>query len=323
MCTKWTSPTRRSGRRGRERINDWVSDATGDLIEELIPESALSDATRMVLVNALHLKAAWSNSLSTTGGTSTTSAGEEVSAEMLTGGTSSWYEDDLCRATSVDTYGDDLALALVQPVEDLASVLDAWADAADDGASGLAALLAGLESSDAATEVTLPGFDIEWGDSLKHVLQGLGMEDPFTDAADFSGITAQEQLMITDVLQKAVITVDEDGMEAAAATGVIADTTSAQTGQHELILDSPFLVVAYERTTQAPLVAGWIGDPRRRADRRPVTPPGAPVRRTAGGPLLRAPSADPRDRAVGEPTRPRRRPRGEGWALSHGTAGAD
>ena len=247
--------------KGRERINDWVSDATGDLIEELIPESALSDATRMVLVNALHLKAAWSNSLSTTGGTFTTSAGEEVSAEMLTGGTSSWYEDDLCRATSLDTYGDDLALALVQPVEDLASVIDAWADAADDGASGLAALLAGLESSDAATEVTLPGFDIEWGDSLKHVLQGLGMEDPFTDAADFSGITAQEQLMITDVLQKAVITVDEDGMEAAAATGVIADTTSAQTGQHELILDSPFLVVAYERTTQAPLVAGWIGDP--------------------------------------------------------------
>jgi len=50
-------------------------------------------------------------------------------------------------------------------------------------------------------------------------------------------------------------------MEAAAATAVIVAETSAQLPDQELVLDSPFLCVAYERATLAPLVVGWIGDP--------------------------------------------------------------
>ncbi|MGP5089695.1 serpin family protein [Brachybacterium tyrofermentans] len=251
----------RKREQGRGRVNDWVADATNDLIEDLIPEGALDASTRLVLVNALHLKAAWPQPLSSAGGTFTTGAGEEVSAEMLSGPTSSWYEDDLCRATALDTAGNALALALVQPAADLASVLDTWVDAAVDPGAGLAALLDGLERGEATTELTFPGFDIDGDASLMEILQGLGMTDAFTAAADFSGITTQEELAISAVLQKAVITVDEGGMEAAAATAVGAGAVSAPADVHELVLDSPFLFVAYERTTRAPLVLGWIGDP--------------------------------------------------------------
>lgn len=246
----------------RERINGWVADATNDLIEELISADLLSADTRMVLVNALHLKAAWHQPLSSAPGPFTLADRSEVETEMLTGTAQGWYEDDVCRATSLGTYGGDLSLALVQPVADVPAVLDAWADAVADGAGGagggLSAVLDGVQNSD-PVELILPAFDIEWGGSLREVLEGLGMELAF-GAADFSGITAQESLILSDVVQKAVITVDKDGMEAAAATaGMMA--VSASVDPKELVLDSPFLFVAYETSTLAPLVLGWIGDP--------------------------------------------------------------
>lgn len=246
----------------RERINGWVADATNDLIEELISADFLSADTRMVLVNALHLKAAWRQPLSSAPGPFTLGDGSEVETEMLTGSTQGWYEDDVCRATSLGTYGGDLSLALVQPVADVPAVLDAWADAVADGAEGagggLSAVLDGVQNSD-PVELILPAFDIEWGGSLKEILEGLGMELAF-GAADFSGITAEEELHISDVVQKAVITVDSEGMEAAAATAA-GFAASAPVEPNELVLDSPFLFVAYETSTLAPLVLGWIGDP--------------------------------------------------------------
>ncbi|GAA4529511.1 serpin family protein [Brachybacterium paraconglomeratum] len=245
----------------REGINDWVAESTNDLIEELLPEGILTADTRLVLVNALHLKAAWPEELTKGGGTFTTAGGEERSTEMLHGSTSTWYEDETCRATTLGTYGEDLALALVQPVGELAEVLDVWAEAAPEPGSGLAALLSGLEASQAATQLTVPAFDIAWESSLKGTLESLGMTDAFGSGADFSGITGAPDLVIDEVVQKAVITIDEQGMEAAAATAVIMTETSAQMPDQELVLDSPFLFIAYERTSLAPLVVGWIGDP--------------------------------------------------------------
>ena len=87
------------------------------------------------------------------------------------------------------------------------------------------------------------------------------MGGAFSHDADFSRITASERLAITSVVQKAVITVDENGMEAAAATAVGVGAVSAPVDVQELVLDAPFLYVAYERSTLAPLVLGWIGDP--------------------------------------------------------------
>ena len=246
---------------GRERINSWVEDATHGLVEDLVPEGSLTEDSRLMLVDALHLKAAWSTALGREGGSFTTAEGEELSVEMLHGETSTWYEDDLVRATSLEAYGDELALALVRPVADPAAVLEGWAGSAEDAGGGLAALLGGLEDSSATVELAVPGFDIEWDEELTSPLTELGMADAFSADADFSGITASERLAITSVMHKAVITVDENGMEAAAATAVGVGAVSAPVDVKELVLDAPFLYVAYERSTLAPLVLGWIGDP--------------------------------------------------------------
>lgn len=245
----------------REEINGWVAGSTEDLIQELLAEGVLRPNTRLVLVNALHLKAAWPEELTRQGGTFTPAGGGPISCEMLHGMTVGWYEDSLCTATRLATHGDQLSLALVRPERDLSSVLDEWSASADDPAAGLAALLTGLEDPSEQVQFAVPALDIGWDDSLKDLLVGLGMGSAFSDGADFSGVTGAPELAIDEVVQKAVLTLDEQGMEAAAATAVIARETSMPVIDHEITFDVPFLLVAYERATGAPLVAGWVGDP--------------------------------------------------------------
>lgn len=246
--------------KARQEINGWVAENTADLIEELVPEGTLSEASRLVLVNALHVKAAWPKPLTREGGRFSTADEQELSVEMLSGDVTGWFEDDVCRATALPTYGDAISLALIQPVDTIGAVKQAWADAAEDPTAGLGALLAGVTESEDPVLVSVPALDVGWTDSLTDPLKQLGMEQAFTDAADFSGIS-DTSLLISDVIQEAVLTVDENGLEAAAATAAIAGATSAPAEPRTLVLDSPFLLVVFERSTLAPLVLGWIGDP--------------------------------------------------------------
>src|SRR5690606_1543548 len=149
-----------------ERINDLVAEQTHDLIQDLVAESALTGSTRAVLVNALHLKAAWPSPLERRGGTFTTQEGEELSVELLHGSSSAWFEDSVCRATALQAAGGELALALVQPVDSVAETMDAWAEVAGTPEAGLGGLLDGLEDSSDQVDLAVPPFDIAWDSSL-------------------------------------------------------------------------------------------------------------------------------------------------------------
>lgn len=246
--------------KARTAMNDLASEVTDGLIEDLVPEHALSADTRLVLLNALHLKAAWPEPLEKAGARPFTRAdGSTSDVEMLAGDADGWFEDDAVQATRLDTFGEQIALVLVRPTGSVTAVLEHWA--ADDGAA-LADLLDGLEESDDGLELTLPPFDLATSASLADTLKGLGMSDVFDpQAADLSGITTAEGLMLSSVLQKSVITVDEEGMEAASATAAVVGVTAAPAPPKRLVLDAPFLYLAIERSTRAPLVVGWVGEP--------------------------------------------------------------
>ena len=70
----------------------------------------------------------------------------------------------------------------------------------------------------------MPKFRVEFGASLRTLLQGMGMVLPFGDSADFTGISGNDDLKISDVFHKAYIDIDEKGAEAAAATAVVLRT---------------------------------------------------------------------------------------------------
>src|SRR5699024_9317225 len=151
------------------------------LIQDLIPPGALTARERLVLVSALHVKAAWPSPLSSAPGTFTTAPGQQREVTMLSGTARGWYEDAHCRATALPTAGRELAL-------------DAWAACAvEPGRSGvpgvgLDAVLEGVAGSHEPVGLTLPALDVSFEEELSAPLRQLGMTAPFGPGADFTGI---------------------------------------------------------------------------------------------------------------------------------------
>ena len=90
--------------------------------------------------------------------------------------------------------------------------------------------------------VSVPKFKMTSKFSLAQVLQSMGMTDAFTDKADFSGMTARRELFISAVIHQAFVDVNEEGTEAAAATGAVVGMTSAGPDTTPIFrADHPFL----------------------------------------------------------------------------------
>jgi serpin B len=113
-------------------------------------------------------------------------------------------------------------------------------------------------------DVYLPKFKITWGTtSLLDPLKSLGLKNAFTDQADFSGITGDKSLFISDVVHKAFVEVNEEGTEAAAATGTIMRATSIELNPTpEFRADHPFVFLIVDKATQNILFMGKVSDPR-------------------------------------------------------------
>ena len=125
-------------------------------------------------------------------------------------------------------------------------------------------LLAGLTGAlqPRPVQLALPKFGIESKTDLATTLAAMGMPLAFdADRADFSGITAEERLVISAVIHQANIDVDEKGTEAAAATAVVMRTTGAPEEPVTLRVDRPFLFALRDVPTGAILFLGRIADP--------------------------------------------------------------
>lgn len=110
-------------------------------------------------------------------------------------------------------------------------------------------------------EVFLPKFEFKFDNSLKDELAALGMTDAFDDAkANLSGISDEAKLVISEVMHKTYIKVDERGTEAAAVTGITVGTTSVGP-DISFRADHPFVFAIRENDTQAILFIGKVMNP--------------------------------------------------------------
>jgi len=89
----------------------------------------------------------------------------------------------------------------------------------------------------------------------------MGMGIAFTDAADFSNISDQYDLLINDVLHQTFIETNEEGTEAAAVTVVGVGVTSAPPAPLLFKMDHPFLYIIRETTTNSIIFMGRVADP--------------------------------------------------------------
>jgi serpin B len=245
----------------REAINKWVSGQTNDKIPELLAEGVLDSLTRLVLVNAVYLDATWANQFdpnSTHDGDFTTLSGETVTAEMMSQSAVLPYSSgEGWQAVLLPYLQEDLDMMLIVPDQ------GRFAEVEGQLADGLIDTAAGTVKWDLEVALTMPKFKFRTQTYLTQALGALGMKAAFNpDAADFSGMTKQESLYISDVIHEAYIDVDEEGTEAAAATAVVMRLTSAMPTQPvELTIDRPFIFVIRDRPTGIVLFMGRVTDP--------------------------------------------------------------
>ena len=241
-------------------INAWVSDQTEERIPELLPQGSVDALTRLVLVNAIYLKAAWFVPFHedlTAPGRFTRLDGSRVDVPTMHGTSSFHYaEGKDWQAVELPYVGRQLAMLIILP-DDLPAF-----EAALDGA-GLEAITAALEEQ--RVKLSLPRFGIESELKLRQVLVEMGMPLAFDPGgADFSGITTVDDLYISDVIHQANIDLDEEGTEAAAATGIVMNVTSMPPEPVPMTVDRPFLFALRDLETGAILFLGRVVEPMER-----------------------------------------------------------
>jgi serpin B len=247
----------------RALINQWVSDRTHARIPELMPQGSISADTRLVLVNAVYFHGRWAVPFdpAITGDEVFHAPSGDVSVPTMhrTGG--SFGEDDGVQLLQLGYAGDELSMLIVVPND--AQGLTAVEDRLD---AALVDRWAGQVRAAHDLEVSLPRFRIETpAMSLSRLLSGLGMSVAFSDAADFSGMIepGQQPLQISEVVHRVFVELNEEGTEAAGATGVTMVVTSARMGEPpRIVVDRPFLFFLRDHATGAILFAGHVLDPR-------------------------------------------------------------
>lgn len=127
---------------------------------------------------------------------------------------------------------------------------------------GLATVVDGLSSR--VVELEMPRFHLKTEAELNGPLKALGMKLPFSEAAEFSGIAAAGSLKIGEVRHVADIKVNEEGTEAAAATGITETAESERAPVESVVFkaDHPFLFFVRDDDTGAVLFAGRLTNPQ-------------------------------------------------------------
>eukprot|EP00796_Vickermania_ingenoplastis_P000237 gene238-116_t len=236
------------------KINAYVEDRTSRMIQNLL-SSHITRNTSMVLLNTLYFEADWANPF----------CADDTSDQPFAlpgGGTRTvrlmyqkvrlpYFVDDTAAAHGVVLpYKDPrFALIAVMPLE----------PGADQGVAGLDRLVARL-AGDAATHLHLPRTTLAYKAELSGPLQSLGIADAFTPRADFSGITAPSQLVVSSVIHQTALQMDEVSTRAAAATAMVMECCCLveEDPPKEFRADRPFLVLIRDMDTGLVLFEGRL-----------------------------------------------------------------
>ena len=244
----------------RKAINDWVSEETRDRIKDLIPQGAIDAMTRLVLANAIYFKAGWINPFEE-------SATGPEPFHLLDGSTAEipmmrqtesygYILGDGYRAIELPYQNGNTSMLIILPDEGEFRAVEERLSA-----EMVADLLGRMTYGQ--VNLGLPKFTYESEFNLNDALIGLGMTDAFdSDRANFSGMDGARDLFISDVLHKAFVAVDEEGTEAAAATAVIMELTSAPMEEPiTFTVDRPFVYMVRDQQTGSILFLGRVLNP--------------------------------------------------------------
>ncbi len=214
-----------------EKVDAWINEGTNGLIPSLNMDLSYANA---VLVNTLYLKSSWVNSFEefmTEAGTFTTAKGDEVQKDFMSQTEYfQYYEDEKGKLVILPLYGNVNAVFILGEIEDVHEAME--------------------KATSENVYVKIPKFDVESSfdqNQFIDFLVGRGAELAFTEEADFSVMCPDTAWMISDIVQKTRVKIDEDGLEAAAVTAIMMlESALAETEPpKEFIADQPFKFYVY------------------------------------------------------------------------------
>ncbi|XP_072379462.1 alaserpin-like isoform X10 [Diabrotica undecimpunctata] len=247
----YNKPTEAAG-----TINGWVEEQTNNKIKNLIDPQMLDASTVLVLVNALYYTGKWDHAFEKYNSAdrlfhSSPTESKKIPT-MYTEAFAKYAYNPKLKAKFLELgfQGGNVSMTFVLPDE-----INGLAAAEQN----LKEYLAPQQMESARVAITLPKFKIESKIDFKPILKSFGITQMFESTADLTGI-AKAPLKVDFVVQKAFIDVNEDGVEAAAATAVAVFFTDSideiHITEYTFNADRPFYFYLKEKTTGVALFAG-------------------------------------------------------------------
>jgi serpin B len=243
----------------RTTINDTIARQTHDKIKDVLPPGSIDSFTQLVLANAIYFNAKWAQPFfqpDTRDGTFTPDQGSPVTVPMMKREILIPYVASQGYQAITLAYQGGVSMLLVLPDAGQLAAFEAGLDIAK-----LQSILDGMSQHDVV--LAMPKFEYRSDSiSLRDQLSALGMADVFA-SPDLSGIDGTRGLYISDVVHKAMVRLDEEGTEAAAASVALAATAMPPPPKQVILtIDRPFVFMIRDDTTGALLFLGRIANPK-------------------------------------------------------------
>jgi serpin B len=251
---------RRDPEGSRQIINKWVEEKTKEKIKDLLPQGSIDSLTRMVITNAIYFKGLWVfpfDKKKTSDADFKVSQDKIVKVKMMSlprPQRFNYAETDELQILEMLYEGDELSMLVLLPKENSLEKLEKelslenlnkWRDM--------------LQSKEVV--VYFPKLKIVRKYAMVDDLKKMGMPSVFDPSrADLSGLTGKRDLFVTAVYHQAYVDINEEGTEAAAATGIVVGRTAVE---KRIIFraDHPFIFLIQDRRNENILFMGRVYNP--------------------------------------------------------------
>ena len=236
------------------RINAWVRQRTRELIPSIIDEAP--EEIGLVAINALYFKDRWKTPFDlarTQPEPFQTASGKPVDVKMMHSPVAKFgfRQDDRFIAAELGYANDAFKLVVVTTKSTAGRVAEFAA---------VAGWLGGQEFAMSNGEIGMPKLSLTAAEEMLRPLDALGLRTARQMPDALSGFSAMS-LMITRVVQKLDLRLNEEGTEAAAATAVVATRSLGTMGHFRMIIDKPFMFALRDQKTGLILFMGYVDVP--------------------------------------------------------------
>lgn len=239
------------------KINEWVSNQTDQKIQNLVDPDGITGDTRVILVNAMYFKGVWKNKFPQDDSfkgdfyINEKDTKEMDYMQLKTDFRYNEFKDLDANCVELPYQDENVAMYVILPRKrtGLKELLEKFSqiDFHKDIVENL------IEQK---VEVTLPRFKTEFSTNLNSALRKMGAKTIFSSSADFHHLlNTPEPIELSDVIHKAVLEVNEEGVIAAAATEEHLVSRCAPICEF-LVAEHPFLYVIYDRIAKQMLFMG-------------------------------------------------------------------